>query len=219
MSTLRSIALQQPFEIKKLFLTTEINTSGCYAMQLLVNGTYQTIVVDDFIPYDSNAKIPAFARKKTKNIWPILLEKAWAKINGSYEDIASGSASEALKFLLPYPQDRLESKSEEVKIDKWDTIHDSLNGQFMVICASGDSDTQESEGAIEKLGIVLNHCYCITGQFTVDYKGRSEKLLKISNPWNKQEWKGRWNDKDKYWTIENKQKANFDRKADGEFYV
>ena len=53
-------------------------------MNLLVNGWYQVVVVDDYIPYDMISKDLIFAGKNTKNIWPILLEKAWAKINGSY---------------------------------------------------------------------------------------------------------------------------------------
>jgi len=61
-------------------------------MRLLVNGCYQIVVVDVFIPYDIVSKCPVFANKKTKNIWPILLEKAWAKINGSYENIVTGSS-------------------------------------------------------------------------------------------------------------------------------
>lgn len=104
MSTLSSLAKQQPDEIsQKLFVTREFNTSGYYAMNLIVNGQAQVVVVDDHIPYDTVARCPVFANKKTKNIWPILLEKAWAKINGSYEGIITGSSCEALNFLLPYP--------------------------------------------------------------------------------------------------------------------
>ena len=48
MSTLSSIAYQQPTEISKLFITKEFNESGIYAMNLLISGRYQVIVVDDY---------------------------------------------------------------------------------------------------------------------------------------------------------------------------
>lgn len=56
-------------------------------MRLMLNGHPQIIVVDDYIPFDKVTKRPVFAGKKTKNIWPMLLEKAWAKVNGSYGGI------------------------------------------------------------------------------------------------------------------------------------
>ena len=46
------------------------------------------------------------------NIWPILLEKAWAKFNGSYEDIQSGHSKEVKSF-MPFPLECDLKKFEE----------------------------------------------------------------------------------------------------------
>ena len=73
-----------------------------YAIRLLVNGKYEIIVIDDYVPYNKVKCQPAFCSTYSKNIWAILLEKAFAKLNGSYEDIISGKATEALGFMLPY---------------------------------------------------------------------------------------------------------------------
>ena len=40
-----------------------------------------------------------FAKSNNKKIWVILLEKAWAKVNGGYVNIISGRAEDALEFL------------------------------------------------------------------------------------------------------------------------
>lgn len=45
------------------------------------------------------------------------------------------------------------------------------------------------------------------------------KLLKISNPWNKQEWRGKWADQDARWTTEIKKIVGFGNKAPGEFFI
>ena len=218
MSTLSSLAQQQPYEIEKLFITTESNTSGWYAMRLLVNGWYQTIVVDDFIPFDPKSKRPLFAGKKTKNIWPMLLEKAWAKINGSYEDIVTGSSSEALNFLMPYPIIRLKEIEEE-KIDKWEYIKDALKGKYLVTWTSKGNEPEETVDINDEIGLTENHWYSITGQFVLQADGKSKKVLRISNPWNRQQWKGKWCDTDKNWTARNKSIVKYDRKTKGEFFI
>ena len=102
MSILGTIAHKWPEEISKLFITKTVNLNGCYALRLIINGHYRTMVVDDYVPYDSETEQIIYAQKPTKNIWPILLQKAFAKFNGSYEDIESGDSDE-IKFFLPFP--------------------------------------------------------------------------------------------------------------------
>ena len=35
-----------------MFLTKEVNSAGCYAVTMYVNGEKRTVVVDDYFPYD-----------------------------------------------------------------------------------------------------------------------------------------------------------------------
>ena len=56
-------------------------------------GKKRTVVVDDKIPC-RNGK-PVFCRNNDGEyeIWPMILEKAWAKVHGSYEMIEGGTAA------------------------------------------------------------------------------------------------------------------------------
>lgn len=68
-----------------MFLTTEVNEAGCYAMRFYINGEPKIIVVDDYFPYCNHKSDWAFSRSNSeREIWVLLLEKAWAKIYGSY---------------------------------------------------------------------------------------------------------------------------------------
>ena len=70
----------------------------------MVNGQFKTIIIDDYIPVKTtNPYEPAFSKSRSRNIWVILLEKAWAKLNGSYEAVIGGSQRDAFTFLTPYP--------------------------------------------------------------------------------------------------------------------
>ena len=100
MTLLSHYAHSAPEKIEKLFITKEVNSSGCYALRLMRNRKFVTIVIDDYVPYDTKTRRLIYAQKRTKNIWPILLEKALAKYKGSYEDIES-NISEDAKFFFP----------------------------------------------------------------------------------------------------------------------
>jgi len=56
---------------------------------LFINGVWKTIIVDACFPIDKNGSFCA-AQPNKHQIWVMLLEKAWAKIFGSYENIHAG---------------------------------------------------------------------------------------------------------------------------------
>ena len=127
MSLLSTIANKWPGEIKQMFKTKQVNSNGCYTIRLMINGHYRSMVIDDYVPYDKHENRLIYANKVTKNIWPILLEKAFAKFNGSYEDIVSGS-SEEIKFFLPYPLERYTNKKTVDQVyAQWNRIVSKLN--------------------------------------------------------------------------------------------
>ena len=66
------------------------------------------MVVDDYFPYDIYNEDWAFSRPKEVDdkpieIWVLILEKAWAKIFGSYQRIEAGLSGEALNTLTGSP--------------------------------------------------------------------------------------------------------------------
>lgn len=57
---------------------------GFYVVRLLVHGKPTNIVVDDFIPCLRGTNEPLFTRPNGREIWVMILEKAWAKNFGTY---------------------------------------------------------------------------------------------------------------------------------------
>lgn len=70
-------------------------------MKLCVDGEWKVIGIDDHIPtlYDK----PAFTRGKNSEIWVMVIEKAWAKLFNSYENIEAGYPTEVLHCLTGAP--------------------------------------------------------------------------------------------------------------------
>jgi len=69
------------------------------------NGEFQYIIVDDWLPMgadDYGGEVPAFTRggPDCLEMWPAILEKAYAKLYGSYEAIEAGKVHMALSDLI-----------------------------------------------------------------------------------------------------------------------
>ena len=69
------------------------------------------VVVDDFIPCltgKTKSSVPAFTKSKPNELWVILLEKAYAKIYGSYEKINNGITGTIIHDLTGAPYENFD---------------------------------------------------------------------------------------------------------------
>ncbi len=74
--------------VENIFVTKQPNKAGIYLVKFFINGIETPVIVDDYLP-TRNGK-PCYANSRTGELWVILLEKAWAKLHGSYSRIESG---------------------------------------------------------------------------------------------------------------------------------
>lgn len=80
-------------------------------------------MIDDFVPLYYNE--PIFSKGHGKELWVILMEKAYAKAFGSYANIESGYTCEAIKDLTGCPYDRKSHSNEDVD-ELWYFIYDGI---------------------------------------------------------------------------------------------
>lgn len=92
--------------IRELFYTKKANKAGVYMMTFYVNGKKTPVVVDDYVPVDQNGRL-VMANTKSKELWPILLEKAWAKLHTTYARMEGGLPSFACIHLMGTPAESL----------------------------------------------------------------------------------------------------------------
>ena len=90
-----------------------MNPQGVYNISLFKNGLPLTVMVDDKLPTTTNGSL-VFAKAVNNILWAVLLEKAYAKIHGSYEAIKSGHSSDVLRDLTGAPTFTLKLDDENV---------------------------------------------------------------------------------------------------------
>ena len=83
-------------------------------MTFFINGCETAVVVDDFVPI--RGRSPAFGYTKESEFWAILMEKAWAKLHGTYARIEAGLPGFACMHLLGTPT--MSFHSSEIKENK-----------------------------------------------------------------------------------------------------
>ncbi len=205
LSTLSSLA-EYPDRIKKIFLTQEINDAGCYAVTVYINGEKRTVVVDDYFPFDATTNRWAMSRPSkeegTNEIWVLILEKAWAKIFGSYQRIESGTAGEAMYPLTGSPhQFFIHANLNDVN-SLWDKILYSDQLKFpMCTAVASQADQNMTNKKVKSVGLVDAHAYSLIAAKEIDLdNGKKERLVQIRNPWGKKEWQGDWSDNSPKWT-------------------
>ena len=79
----------------------EFNDQGVYAFRFFRDGEWRIVVVDDYLAIDSDSKQLIFAAPPHRNfeLYSVLAEKAFAKLNGSYKLTEGGSVESALSDL------------------------------------------------------------------------------------------------------------------------
>lgn len=76
-----------PYLLFEIFGTKKYNDEGYYELILFIDGKWQIVFVDDWFPFDTRDNSLIFVKPSKNAFWPILIEKAWAKVNGGYSNM------------------------------------------------------------------------------------------------------------------------------------
>lgn len=181
---------------------------------------------------------PVFASGKVS--WPAIIEKAYAKVHGSYSRLSGGYISEALYDLTGAPIERIYFHSE------YD--YDQLFARLLSFMSSGFlMGIATSKGGD---GLISCHAYSLLGVYEIhdsiegsqgkmtEYIGSSNKkdnainlwssaehktirLVCIRNPWGSREWKGKWSKSSEEWTRKIRRQLGKDiwKQGNGTFFM
>ncbi|XP_047635184.1 calpain-14 [Phacochoerus africanus] len=177
-------------------------------------GKWIPVVVDDRLPVNEAGQL-VFVSSTYKNLfWGALLEKAYAKLSGSYEDLQRGQVSEALVDFTGGVT--MTINLVEAPCNLWDILTRAIYSRALIGC-----QTHAGKERVLENGLVDGHAYTLTGIRKVTSKHGPEYLVKLRNPWGKVEWKGDWSDSSSTWELLSpKERILLLRKEnDGEFWM
>ncbi|XP_042356915.1 calpain-8-like [Plectropomus leopardus] len=179
-------------------------------------GRWVDVIVDDKLP-TINGRLIFVSSKDRAEFWPALMEKAYAKVCGSYSDMNAGTPAEGmvdftggvhLCFDLQNPPPNL-----------WELMYRAGTSTSLIGCGTLQGET--SANTVLPNGLVQGHAYTVTGLKQVMSRGELVNLVRLWNPWGRGEWNGDWSDRSPLWqTVSPEDRKMCQSVADdGEFWV
>lgn len=240
LAALSIVASVHPKHVMQLFETQKTSSRGIYACRFYRNGQWKRVIVDDyipctpstgFLPFDMQSadmvraylqgtgthatQGPVYARNLDQSLWLCILEKAYAKLNKSYEALAGGNMAESftdftgspsVSFYLPWHD----------KEDVWGQLVDGHRTGKLMGCSTRALTPEERASGfeLERYGIVGHHAYAILDVRQV----QGLRLIRLRNPWGTFVWNGDYSDSSDKWNVQLKQAVGF-KEEQGTFWM
>nr|KAF6391445.1 calpain 3 [Pipistrellus kuhlii] len=194
------------------------NYAGIFHFQFWRYGDWVDVVIDDCLPTYNDQLV--FTKSNHRNeFWSALLEKAYAKLHGSYEALKGGNTTEAMEDFTGGVTEFFEIK--DAPRDMYKIMKKAIERGSLMGCSIDTIVPVQYETRMA-CGLVRGHAYSVTGLDETTFKDEKVKLVRLRNPWGQVEWTGSWSDGWKDWSFVDKdEKARLKHEVaeEGEFWM
>ncbi|XP_072266400.1 calpain-2 catalytic subunit-like [Pyxicephalus adspersus] len=207
------------------------NYAGIFHFQFWQFGEWVDVVVDDRLP-TKNGELVFVHSAEGSEFWSALLEKAYAKLNGSYEGLSGGATTEGFEDftgglaewydLKKAPNNLFKIIQKALKTGSLLGCSIDVSGLFHRYLKENFQFGANISPCTTKLPVQWSPTHQLPqGNQKVDYRGRQEKLIRIRNPWGEVEWTGAWSDNSSEWnSVDPSERDRLIKRCDdGEFWM
>ncbi|XP_061599549.1 calpain-1 catalytic subunit-like [Cololabis saira] len=212
--TFQNDILKQVVPLEQVF--DEEEYCGLFHFRFWRFGRWVDVIIDDKLP-TVNGRLIFVHSKDPTEFWPALLEKAYAKVCGSYSDMTAGTPAEALVDFTGGVHICVQLSDPPPKL--WELMCRAGRSKSLMGCGTPQGDT--SANTVLPNGMVQGHAYTVTGVKEISSRGQVVNLVRLWNPWGTGEWNGDWSDGSPLWQTVSPQDRDMclSVRDDGEFWM
>ncbi|XP_023725355.1 calpain-A isoform X7 [Cryptotermes secundus] len=196
--------------------------AGIFHFRFWQYGRWVDVVIDDRLP-TYGGRLVFLHSSEHNEFWSALLEKAYAKLHGSYEALKGGTTCEAMEDFTGGVTEMYELNQAPPNLYR---IMLKAYERSSLMGCSIEPDPNVVEAQTPE-GLIKGHAYSVTKVKYVDIQTPRSSgkipLIRIRNPWgNEAEWNGPWSDKSPEWRFipdEEKEEIGLTFDEDGEFWM
>ncbi|TPP64985.1 Gill-specific calpain [Fasciola gigantica] len=190
---------------------------GMFWFRLWRFGDWIDVVVDDRLP-SRNRHLVFMHSSDRREFWSALLEKAYAKVIGSYGLMRGGCTAEAMEDFTGGLTEIVDLGDKTPPRLFRNMVRSHARSSLMA--CSIDSEVIEGDGP---MGLITGHAYSVTDVCVMKTNRGPLEMVRLRNPWgNEKEWYGPWSDQSSEWksiSPQERQRIGLTFENDGEFWM
>jgi hypothetical protein len=137
-----------------------------------------TITVDGDMPTKNGSSTIYTHGRDANELWPMIIEKAYAQLDGGYQTVGKGGAPTTIWQALTGKSGAMTPNLTESSSKLWEKMSNALN-EKRPVAASTAPALKNYEGT----GLAKGHVYAVLGLTEKD----GQKLVQLRNPWGNTE--------------------------------
>eukprot|EP00670_Eutreptiella_braarudii_P009301 CAMPEP_0174306774 /NCGR_PEP_ID=MMETSP0810-20121108/678_1 /TAXON_ID=73025 ORGANISM="Eutreptiella gymnastica-like, Strain CCMP1594" /NCGR_SAMPLE_ID=MMETSP0810 /ASSEMBLY_ACC=CAM_ASM_000659 /LENGTH=775 /DNA_ID=CAMNT_0015413607 /DNA_START=39 /DNA_END=2366 /DNA_ORIENTATION=- len=201
---------------------------GVYGVLFFKEGAWEWVVVDDYVAIAEDSRAytwPQYAAPgRASELWPMLLEKAYAKVHGAWDAIDGGVGYNALQDLtgsLCYTLD-LYRRDKTVWAQNFDKFKALFDDPLVIVQCTVGWHVQDRSGSTHSRsvhGLWKGHAYSV---LRIHVASDGQAFVRVRNPWGPEaEWLGPYSNKWPDWHDAPVYRKELDpgKREDGAFWM
>ncbi|XP_077987737.1 calpain-5-like isoform X2 [Glandiceps talaboti] len=208
--------------------------AGIFHFRFWRFGAWVDVVIDDRLPTIQGKLIFVHSNERNE-YWSALLEKAYAKLSGCYENLDGGNTADALVDFTGGVAENIDlvlyAENEDKRNELFKDMIKCLDRRALMSSSIRVESADQMEAKTE-VGLVKGHAYGITAVRNVKigdtgllsfFQGTEKiPMVRLRNPWGEKEWNGAWSDGSPEWekvSKKEREKMGLTFDDDGEFWM
>nr|XP_022900418.1 calpain-9-like isoform X1 [Onthophagus taurus] len=169
---------------------------GVFRFRFWYFGEWKEIIVDDRLPTHKGRLLYLHCANSTE-FWAPLLEKAYAKFYGCYENLQQGSTTRALQDLTGGIVQSF-GLTHQDRFLTFQVLNSAVPRSSLLIATILPEKENKRQLRLRN-GLITQHAYSVTGLARVRGPSGETPLVRLRNPWARGEWTGPWSERSWEW--------------------